>query len=126
MRVTVRIGSGRAIGCCLKSFATAADGPTGWYLDAVVQATSYDRGASTLVGENGQLWQPHVRANVWRDCDAQATTTFGIDQVPLSDGLTTETNPRFSFYGQAGYQFAVSQSHDGAERNADGGQRCSW
>jgi hypothetical protein len=125
MGVTVRIGSGRAIDC-VKSFATAAYGPTGWYLDAVVQGTSYDRGASTLVGENGQLWQPYVRANVWRDWVAQATTTFCIDEVPLSDGLTTETNPRLSFYGQAGYQFAVSQSHDGVERNADVGQRYSW
>ena len=41
------------------------------------------RGQWTIVSENGQVWQPYVRANLWRDWGAEATTTFGIDQVPL-------------------------------------------
>jgi hypothetical protein len=60
-----------------------------------------------------------------RDWDAQATTTFGIDQVRLNEqaarlqfagGLTTKVNP-LSFYAQADYQFAVSQTTAGGERN---------
>jgi outer membrane autotransporter protein len=69
---------------------------------------------------------------------AQATTTFGIDQVPLNEqatrlefaaGLTTRINDHLSFYGQAGYQFAVSQTTAGVERNAvmgDVGVRYQW
>jgi outer membrane autotransporter protein len=91
----------------------------------------------TIVGENGALWQPYVRANVWQDWGAQATTTFGIDQVPLKEqatrlefagGLTTKINPHLSFYGQAGYQFAVSPTNAVA-RNAvmaDVGLRYQW
>jgi outer membrane autotransporter protein len=96
------------------------------------------RGQWTFVGQNGELWQPYVRANVWRDWGAEATTTFGIDQVPLNEqatrlefagGLTTKIDPHLSFYGQAGYQFAVSQTTDGVRRNAvmaDVGVRYQW
>ena len=85
------------------------------------------RGKWTIVGDNGELWQPYVRANVWRDWDSQATTTFGIDQMPLNEqatrlefaaGLTTRIDDHFSVYGQAGYEFAVSQTTAGAARNA--------
>ena len=41
------------------------------------------RGMWTIIGENGQVWQPYARANLWRDWGAEATTTFGIDPVPL-------------------------------------------
>ena len=41
------------------------------------------RGQWTIIGENGQVWQPYARANLWRDWGAEATTTFGIDPVPL-------------------------------------------
>ena len=41
------------------------------------------RGKWTIAGANGVLWQPYVRANVWRDWGAEATTMFGIDPVPL-------------------------------------------
>jgi outer membrane autotransporter protein len=96
------------------------------------------RGKWTIVGDNGELYQPYVRANVWRDWDAQATTTFGIDQVPLNEqatrlefagGLTARINDHFSVYGQAGYQFAVSQTTAGVARNAvmgDVGVRYQW
>jgi outer membrane autotransporter protein len=95
------------------------------------------RGQWTIAGENGQVWQPYLRANVWQDWGAQATTTFGIDQVPLNEqatrlefagGLTTKVNNHLSFYGQAGYQFAVSPTNAVA-RNAvmaDVGLRYQW
>ena len=34
------------------------------------------RGRWTIVGDSGQVWQPYVRANLWRDWGAQATTMF--------------------------------------------------
>jgi hypothetical protein len=46
------------------------------------------RGLWTIVSDNGQVWQPYARANLWRDWDAGATTTFGIDQVPLVEQAT--------------------------------------
>jgi len=66
------------------------------------------------------LWQPYVRADVWGDWDAQARTTFGIDQVPLNQqatwlefagGLTTKVNNRLSFYGQAGLSVCGLGNH---------------
>jgi outer membrane autotransporter protein len=41
------------------------------------------RGMWTIDGYNGQVWQPYVRANLWRDWGAEATTLFGGDPVPL-------------------------------------------
>ena len=35
------------------------------------------RGMWTIDGYNGQVWQPYVRANLWRDWGAEATTLFG-------------------------------------------------
>ena len=37
------------------------------------------RGLWTIVSDNGQVWQPYARANLWRDWDAGAATTIGID-----------------------------------------------
>ena len=34
------------------------------------------RGKWTIVSDTGQVWQPYVRANLWRDWGAQATTIF--------------------------------------------------
>jgi outer membrane autotransporter protein len=68
------------------------------------------RGIWTIVSDNGQVWQPYARANLWRDWDAGATTTFGIDQVPLIEqamrlefagGVTAKLNPSASVYAQA-------------------------
>jgi hypothetical protein len=59
--------------------------------------------------------------------DSQATTTFGIDQVPVNlqatrlgfaSGLTTRIDNHLSVYGQAGYQFGVSETTENVRRNA--------
>jgi outer membrane autotransporter protein len=96
------------------------------------------RGMWTIDGENGQVWQPYVRANLWRDWDAQVVTMFGSDAAPLEEkatrlefaaGVTSKLNDRLSLYGQGGYQFAVSQTDDRVERNAvkgDIGLRYTW
>ena len=88
------------------------------------------RGRWTVVSDAGQVWQPYVRANLWRDWGAEATTTFGIDVVPLMEqatrlefagGVTAKLNPRVSLYAQAGYQFGLDgafhpQRHSGRRR----------
>ena len=83
------------------------------------------RGRWTIVGDSGQVWQPYVRANLWRDWGAQATTVFsGVDLVPLLEqatrlqlggGVSVRMSTNVSFYANADYQFAVG--------NTDGGQR---
>ena len=83
------------------------------------------RGRWTIVSDSGQVWQPYLRANLWRDWGAQATTTFsGTVQVPLMEeatrlelggGVSVSINANVSLYANADYQFAVG--------NTDGGQR---
>ena len=83
------------------------------------------RGKWTIVSESGQVWQPYVRANLWRDWGAQATAVYsGVDLVPLlqqatrlqlGGGLSVKVNTNVSLYANADYQFAVG--------NTDGGQR---
>ena len=84
------------------------------------------RGRWTIVGDSGQVWQPYVRADLWRDWGAQATTIFsGADLVPLLEqatrlqlggGLSVRMNANVSFYANADYQFAVGET-DGGQRN---------
>ena len=90
------------------------------------------RGMWTIDGYNGQVWQPYVRANIWRDWGAEATTMFGIDQVPLIEeatrlefagGVTALLGRGVSLYAQAGYQFALDnvyppQRHSRRHRSA--------
>lgn len=96
------------------------------------------RGMWTITGEDGQIWQPYARANLWRDWDAQATTMFGDDAVLLDEqatrlefagGVTAKLNNHLSLYGQAGYQFAVDQTNSGYIRDGiegDFGVRYNW
>jgi outer membrane autotransporter protein len=96
------------------------------------------RGMWTIDGEDGEVWQPYVRANLWRDWDAQATTMFGDDAVLLDEqttrlefagGVTAKLNTALSLYAQAGYQFAVDSTNNGYIRNSakgDFGLRYNW
>ncbi|WP_084788972.1 autotransporter outer membrane beta-barrel domain-containing protein [Bradyrhizobium sp. Cp5.3] len=96
------------------------------------------RGRWTIIGDGGLVLQPYVRANLWRDWGARATTTFsGVDVVPLleqgtrldlSAGVTAKIDAGLSLYAQAGYQFAVGNT-DGHKRDgvrADLGLRYAW
>ena len=96
------------------------------------------RGKWTIVGDSGQVWQPYVRANLWRDWGAQATTVFsGADLVPLLEqatrlqlggGVSVRMNANVSFYANADYQFAVGDT-DGGQRNGirgAAGVRYTW
>ena len=96
------------------------------------------RGRWTIVSDSGQVWQPYVSANLWRDWGAQATTIFsGADLVPLLEqatrlqlggGLSVRMNANVSFYANADYQFAVGDT-DGGQRNGirgAAGVRYTW
>ena len=93
------------------------------------------RGMWTIIGENGQVWQPYARANLWRDWGAEATTTFGIDQVPLleqatrlefASGVTAKLGGGLSLFGQAGYQFALDSAFIRNGIQGDIGLRYVW
>jgi outer membrane autotransporter protein len=96
------------------------------------------RGRWTIAGDSGQVWQPYVRANLWRDWGAQATTTFsGADLVPLLEratrpqlggGLSARMNANVSFYADAGYQLSVGSSDGGRRDGIRGtaGARYTW
>jgi outer membrane autotransporter protein len=93
------------------------------------------RGMWTIDGYNGQVWQPYVRANLWRDWGAEATTLFGIDPVPLIEeatrlefagGLTAKIGPGVSLYAQAGYQFALDNAFIRNGIQGDIGLRYVW
>lgn len=95
------------------------------------------RGQWTIDQENGKVWQPYGRVNLWHDWGGNATTLFGTDQVPLQQeatrlefagGITAKINPRLSLYAQAGYQFAVGGSDGGRRQGVQGdlGLRYAW
>ena len=96
------------------------------------------RGKWTIVGDSGQVWQPYVRANLWRDWGAQATTVFsGADLVPLLEqatrlqlggGVSLRMNANVSLYANADYQFAVANTDGGRRDGVRGaaGVRYTW
>jgi outer membrane autotransporter protein len=96
------------------------------------------RGLWTVVSDSGQVWRPYVRANLWHDWGAQATTTFsGADLVPLLEratrlqlggGLSVKMNANVSLYANADYQFAVGDTDGGRRDGIRGaaGVRYTW
>ena len=83
----------------------------------------------TISTAGGQVWQPHLRANLWRDWGAEANTTFsGTDLVPLESqvtrlelggGLTERINANVSVFANVDYEFAVG----GAQNEKQSGVR---
>ena len=93
------------------------------------------RGMWTIIGENGQVWQPYARANLWRDWDAEATTMFGIDPVSLIEqatrlefagGVTAKIGGGVSLFAQAGYQFGLDGAFIRNGIQGDIGLRSVW
>ena len=95
------------------------------------------KGKWTITTDNGQVWQPYVRANFWSDFGGTATTMFGIDSVPLIShaqymdvdaGFTTKIDTHLSAFADAGYQFAVSNDGGGQRNGVKGnaGLRYQW
>ena len=80
----------------------------------------------TIVTAGGQVWQPYLRANLWRDWGAEANTVYsGTDIVPLvsqatmlelGGGLTGRINANVSVFANVDYEFAVGAG-EGEKRN---------
>ena len=76
----------------------------------------------TIVTAGGQVWQPYLRGNLWRDWGAEANTVFsGTDSVPLVNqatmlefggGLTGRINANISVFANVDYEFAVGAAND--------------
>ena len=92
----------------------------------------------TIVTGGGQVWQPYLRANLWRDWGAQANTTFsGTDLVPLASqvtrlelggGLTGKINANVSVFANVDYEFAVGAAQNEKQSGVRGalGARYTW
>ncbi len=95
------------------------------------------RGQWMVEEEDGKVWQPYVRANLWKDIGGREAAMFGGDEVPLAEeatrlefagGLTARLGKALSLYTQAGYQYAVGNT-DGRRREGvqgDFGLRYMW
>jgi outer membrane autotransporter protein len=79
------------------------------------------RGQWTINAEDGKVWQPYLRANLWHDWGAEAVLSSpgSVLQAPLLEaatrlefvgGATVKIYTNLSFYVQAGYEFAVGSS----------------
>ena len=83
----------------------------------------------TIVTGGGQVWQPYLRANLWRDWGADADAVYsGTDVVPLvsqvtrlelGGGLTGRINAAVSVFANVDYEFAVG----GAQNEKQSGVR---
>ena len=96
------------------------------------------RGKWTIVSDSGQVWQPYVRANLWRDWGARATAIYsGVDLVPLLEqanrlqlggGVSVKMNTNVSLYANADYQLSVGDTDGGRRDGIRGaaGVRFMW
>ncbi|MGF6988433.1 outer membrane autotransporter protein [Paraburkholderia atlantica] len=96
------------------------------------------RGQWSIERANGELWQPYLRTNIWRDWGPKAATTYaGAQQVPLRQqftrmdvaaGVTAKLDMRMSLYGQFGYQFSINDAVSGSRKGVWGdiGFRYTW
>ena len=92
----------------------------------------------TIVTAGGQVWQPYLRGNLWRDWGAEADTVYsGTDLVPLVNqatmlelggGLTGRINANVSVFANVDYEFAVGASEGERRNGVQGtfGARCTW
>ena len=92
----------------------------------------------TIVTGGGQVWQPYLRGNLWRDWGADANTTFsGTDLVPLASqvtrlelggGLTGRINAAVSVFANVDYEFAVGGAQNEKQSGVRGafGARYTW
>ena len=82
----------------------------------------------TVATAGGQVWQPYLSANLWRDWGAEADAVYsGTDVVPLVNqatmlelggGLTGRINANVSVFANVDYEFAV-----GARREREAKRR---
>jgi outer membrane autotransporter protein len=92
----------------------------------------------TIATAGGQVWQPYLRANLWRDWGAEADTVYsGTDVVPLvsqttmlelGGGLTGRINANVSVFANVDYEFAVGAAENEKQSGVRGafGARYTW
>lgn len=100
------------------------------------------RGKWQLSTQNGQLWEPYVAANFWRDWGGRSATVFGdaasnastaplvpqASRAELAGGVTGKLLARLSVYGSLGYEHDVGDATNAQREgfNADVGVRYTW
>ena len=92
----------------------------------------------TIATAGGQVWQPYLRANLWRDWGAEADAVYsGTDLVPLLNqvtmlelggGLTGRINANVSVFANVDYEFAVGAAENEKRNGVRGafGARYTW
>ena len=92
----------------------------------------------TIVTAGGQVWQPYLRGNLWRDWGAEADAVYsGTDVVPLlsqttmlelGGGLTGRINANVSVFANVDYEFAVGASESEKRNGVRGafGAKYTW
>ena len=92
----------------------------------------------TIATAGGQVWQPYLRANLWRDWGAEADAVYsGTDVVPLvsqttmlelGGGLTGRINAAVSVFANVDYQFAVGAAENEKRNGVRGafGAKYTW
>ena len=91
----------------------------------------------TIVTAGGQVWQPYLRGNLWRDWGAEANTVFGTDSVPLLNqatmlelggGVTGRINANVSVFANVDYEFTVGNTNANKQNGVRGafGARYAW
>ena len=92
----------------------------------------------TITTAGGQVWQPYLRGNLWRDWGAEADAVYsGTDVVPLVNqatilefggGLTGRINANISVFANVDYEFAVGAAENEKRNGVRGafGARYTW
>ena len=92
----------------------------------------------TIATAGGQVWQPYLRGNLWRDWGAEADAVYsGTDIVPLlsqttmlelGGGLTGRINANISVFANVDYEFAVGAAENEKRNGVRGafGAKYAW
>lgn len=100
------------------------------------------RGKWQLTTPRGQLWEPYVAVNLWRDWGGRAATTFGDGgggasvapltvqgrRAELAGGVTGKLRARLSVYGSLGYEHDLGNTTSTRREgfNVNAGLRYTW
>ena len=92
----------------------------------------------TIATAGGQVWQPYLRGNLWRDWGADANAVYsGTDIVPLESqvtrlelggGVTGRINANVSVFANVDYEFAVGAGESEKRNGVRGafGAKYTW
>jgi outer membrane autotransporter protein len=91
----------------------------------------------TINVQDGEVWQPYARFNIWQNWGGRAATDFGgsatlvslVEQATWGEatgGVTFKTSDGFSLFAQAGYQFALTDHTSISGFKGSIGPRFTW